>query len=84
MPRLSRLDAPGVLHHVIGRGIERRKIFFNENDYDDFIERLAEAAQEGVGVFGSGDCALSWSDELMHYPCSVVFREARRCGISHP
>lgn len=47
MPRLSRLDAPGVLHHVIGRGIERRKIFLNENDYDDFIERLAETAQEG-------------------------------------
>ena len=23
MPRLSRLDAPGVLHHVMGRGIER-------------------------------------------------------------
>ena len=46
MPRLSRLDAPGVLHHVIGRGIERRKIFLNEKDYDDFIERLGEAAQE--------------------------------------
>jgi REP element-mobilizing transposase RayT len=46
MPRLSRLDAPGVLHHVIGRGIERRKIFLNGNDYDDFIERLGEAAQE--------------------------------------
>ena len=27
MPRLARLDAPGVLHHVMGRGIERRKIF---------------------------------------------------------
>jgi hypothetical protein len=23
MPRLARLDAPGVLHHVIIRGIER-------------------------------------------------------------
>ena len=27
MPRLARLDAPGVLHHVIIRGIERRDIF---------------------------------------------------------
>jgi hypothetical protein len=25
MPRLARLDAPGVLYHVMGRGIERRK-----------------------------------------------------------
>ena len=23
MPRLTRLDAPGVLHHVMSRGIER-------------------------------------------------------------
>ena len=30
MPRLARLDAPGVLHHVMGRGIERRKIFWND------------------------------------------------------
>ena len=26
MPRLARLDAPGILHHVMGRGIERKKI----------------------------------------------------------
>ena len=41
MPRLARLDAPGVLHHIMIRGIERRKIFLNQNDYEDFIERLA-------------------------------------------
>ncbi len=27
MPRLARLDAPGVRHHVIILGIERRNIF---------------------------------------------------------
>jgi len=27
MPRTARLDAPGTLHHVIVRGIERRKAF---------------------------------------------------------
>ena len=26
MPRQARLDAPGVLHHIMVRGIERRKI----------------------------------------------------------
>ncbi len=41
MPRTARLDAPGVLHHVIIRGIERMKIFRNDKDRDDFIERLA-------------------------------------------
>ncbi len=41
MPRTARLDAPGVLHHVMIRGIERRKIFRNDKDCEDFIERLA-------------------------------------------
>ena len=30
MPRGPRLDAPGTLHHVIVRGIERRKIVDND------------------------------------------------------
>ena len=29
MPRLARLDAPGVLHHIMGRGIERIRIFLS-------------------------------------------------------
>ncbi|MGD0918436.1 MAG: transposase, partial [Thermodesulfobacteriota bacterium] len=27
MPRQPRLDAPGALHHLMGRGIERTQIF---------------------------------------------------------
>ena len=41
MPRLARLDAPGVLHHIMIRGIERRKTFRDNKDRDDFIERLS-------------------------------------------
>ena len=41
MPRLARLDAPGILHHIIIRGIERQDIFRNNKDRDDFIERLS-------------------------------------------
>ncbi len=47
MLRLARLDAPGVLHHVIGRGIERRKIFLNRLERNDFIARLAQLAEDG-------------------------------------
>jgi REP element-mobilizing transposase RayT len=47
MSRLARLDAPGVLHHVMGRGIERRNIFLNKKDQKDFIDRLAELAVNG-------------------------------------
>ena len=48
MPRLARLDAPGILHHVMGRGIERKQIFINDTDRSDFIERLAAIAEEGT------------------------------------
>ncbi|HUU40427.1 MAG TPA: transposase [Desulfatiglandales bacterium] len=41
MPRLARLDAPGVLHHIMIRGIERRKIFINDKDREDFLDRLS-------------------------------------------
>ncbi len=41
MPRLARLDSPGVLHHIMIRGIERRKIFRDNKDRNDLIERLS-------------------------------------------
>ena len=41
MPRQARLEAPGVLHHVIIRGIERRNLFKADDDRDDLIERLS-------------------------------------------
>jgi putative transposase len=37
MPRKARIDASGALHHVICRGIERRKIFWEDFDRKDFI-----------------------------------------------
>ena len=42
MPRRARLDAPGVIHHVMIRGIERRSIFRDNKDRDDMIDRLAD------------------------------------------
>ena len=50
MPRLARLDAPGVLHHVMGRGIERKNIFWNDKDRSDFIDRLAGVVEKGTIV----------------------------------
>jgi hypothetical protein len=48
MPRLARLDAPGILHHVMGRGIEKKEIFFNDMDRSDFIDRMAALCEEGA------------------------------------
>lgn len=42
MPRQARIDAPGALHHIIIRGIERRKIFRDDQDRLDFVERLGD------------------------------------------
>ena len=41
MPRLARLDAPGVLHHIIICGIERRVIFKDDLDRENFLERMS-------------------------------------------
>ncbi len=47
MPRQPRLDAPGALHHVMGRGVERTNIFRIDRDRDDFLNRLANQCTEG-------------------------------------
>jgi putative transposase len=46
MPRTARLDTPGILHHVIIRGIERRKIFRDSEDRENFIDRLSTLIPE--------------------------------------
>ena len=40
MPRQSRIDAPGALQHVIIRGIERKTIFKDDTDRNEFVERM--------------------------------------------
>jgi len=63
MQRLARLDdrpprrrrsqwlaGPVVFHHVIIRGIERRKIVRNKKDREDFLERLADICKAGALV----------------------------------
>jgi putative transposase len=40
MPRKSRIDAPGALHHIIVRGIERREVFSDDTDRNNFLDRI--------------------------------------------
>jgi len=42
MPRKSRIDAPGALHHVMVRGIDRKEIFADQKDYSLFMDRLGD------------------------------------------
>ena len=46
MPRSGRLDAPGVLRHNMIRGIERRNIFRDDTDREEFLARLARLVPE--------------------------------------
>ena len=46
MPRKARIDAPGALHHIIARGIGRKKVFDDDVDRDFFLERLGVIVQE--------------------------------------
>ncbi len=52
MPRGPRLDAPGALHHIMARGIEGCPIFSDDVDRNDFVDRLAAAANaRHLGVY---------------------------------
>jgi len=54
MPRGPRLDAPGAAHHVMVRGIERRRIFVDATDYAGLVARLDRVLPE------SGARCLAW------------------------
>ncbi len=55
MARQARLDAPGTLHHVMIRGIERASIFRDDRDRGDFISRM------GLLVRETGTRILAWA-----------------------
>lgn len=52
MPRQARLDAPGTLHHVIVRGLDRGAIVRDEIDRAAFVARLGDVAQAtGTAIY---------------------------------
>ncbi len=46
MPRQARLDATGTLHHVIVRGIEKRRIVDDQKDCEAFVTRLGDVVAD--------------------------------------
>ena len=46
MPRHARLDAPGALHHIMVRGIDKSNIFRDAEDKARFLERLGQNIQD--------------------------------------
>jgi REP element-mobilizing transposase RayT len=73
MPRQARLDAPGALHHIMVRGINRAAIFADDQDKARFLERLGENVTEGK-------CSVyAWV--LMDNHVHLLFKSGRH-GIS--
>jgi REP element-mobilizing transposase RayT len=46
MPRKARIDAPGALHHITVRGIEKRNIFKDNSDRRSFVQRLGKILKD--------------------------------------
>ena len=92
MPRQARLDAPGTLHHVMVRGIERTVPFRDDPDREDFLARAATLAAVGaVTIYawallpnyaylaaGTRRPAASHAREGIAYLCTEVLGHAGR------
>lgn len=63
MPRHARLDAPGTLHHVIVRGIEKRRIVDDQTDRDGFVSRMGRLALETETII------YAWALLTNHFLC---------------
>ena len=61
MPRQARLDIPGLLQHVIVRGIERSNIFLDDDDRQGFLDRFSTLLIE------SGADCFAWALVPNHF-----------------
>ena len=59
--RAARRQAPGVLNHIIVRGIERRKIFKDDTDRINFLDRLGKVLSE-TGARRAEIASLTWQN----------------------
>lgn len=71
MPRTARLDIPGLLQHVIVRGVERCVIFRDDDDRRRFIQKLSTLL-----VQTNTEC-LAWA--LLDNHCHLLLRPRGMC-----
>jgi len=81
MPRKARIDAPGALHHIVIQGVERKAIFKDNTDQEDFIDRLSNLLQEmdadAIGRYRSvrgprRRSPLPWHRRVMKWPAGLM------------
>jgi len=73
MPRQARLDIPGALHHIMMRGINKAKIFCDDQDRAKFLERL------GQNILEADSSIFAWA--LLDNHVHLLFGSGRQ-GIS--
>lgn len=78
MPRLPRLNLPGLFHHVMVRGIERRSIFRSTDDRYDFLRRL------GDGLKRSGCRCYAWALMTNHLHLLILSGLRGLVSLMHP
>lgn len=70
MPRHARLDAPGALHHVMVRGIDKGLIFRDDQDRAKFLDKLGQAASDAK--------AAVYAFALMSNHVHILFRSGEK------
>jgi REP element-mobilizing transposase RayT len=74
MPRQARLDYPGTMHHVMIRGIEKKKIIKDEMDSRDLVERMGNLSKE------TGTQIYAWA--LLSNHAHILLRSGAK-GLSN-
>lgn len=74
MPRTARLIAPGHPHHVTHRGHARHRVFFEDQDYRNYLRILHEETRRN-------DVAI-WAYCLMPNHAHLVMTPATPAGLS--
>ena len=74
MPRQPRLDIPGLLHHVIVRGIERGIIFYDDTDRRSFLDRFSNL------LSATGTECLAWALLPNHFH---LLLRPQKTSLSH-
>ena len=74
MPRAARIDIPGILQHVIVRGIEKCAIFLDDEDRELFVLRLGKLLEQ------TGTDCLAWA--LMDNHFHLLLRSSQT-KLSH-
>ena len=74
MPRAARIDYPGLIQHVIIRGIERGKIFLDDQDRQLFLDRFSHLLEQ------TGTDCLAWTllDNHVHF----LLRIGQTCSLA--